>query len=266
MDKVVSIYSANELRNKSLFKFLSEDIVTQTETLQQELATEEELARQLETEQRDRDAADAAASARAMDSTDSDVHLVHQLEKASHGVDEILPLVEKLGLTVMDFAGKSLPQHMEGKALGPPTVSPFLALLEDAFHEMEGKAKAVRRPTRMSRRTPLRMASRQPPTRALRCCCPPPLRSLPSLWVSAEHESRACALCRRSLSKHARRQCPRRRRRRRSLRRPRRRSCRTALQFCALRRSLALWRWRRTPPRCCKMTRRSGCFRWVDQR
>ena len=143
VDKVVSIYSANELRNKSLFKYVTEDIEGHKDSLQTELAAEEAAAIALEAEHVAHDAADAAASAKSLESSEAEAHLVHQLERASAGVEAILPLVEKLGLSCMDATSTLLPQHMAGQSLAPPTVPAFLALLEDALHKVLGRATTV---------------------------------------------------------------------------------------------------------------------------
>ena len=173
VDKVVSIYSANELRNKSLFKFVTEDIVLQTETLQTELAAEEALATQLEDEQEARDSSDAAAAASSIEASASGEHLIHQLEKASAAVDTILPLVEKLGISCMDAAHITLPQHMEGKAIAPPTVPAFLALLEDALHHVLSSASAI-----VQARAPVKPVSDDDSKRAP---TPPPEEVTPTL-------------------------------------------------------------------------------------
>ena len=143
VDKVVSIYSANELRNRSLFRFVSEDLSGQAEVLQTEVDIESAKAAAIEAEQKARDDADAAASAKVIESNEGSALLVQQLETASAAVDKILPLVEKFGLFCMDAQAASLPQHMAGKSLDPPTVPAFLALLEDALHGVLGRANVI---------------------------------------------------------------------------------------------------------------------------
>ena len=128
---------------RSLFKFVTEDVVLQEETLQQELATEEALAAQLESEQVAHDAADAAQQTKRVGDVDAGAHLVTQLAKASESVDAVLPLVERLGLLCMEASKISLPQHMQGQAVAPPAVPAFLAFMEDALHAVMNRAKAV---------------------------------------------------------------------------------------------------------------------------
>lgn len=141
--KVVSIYSANELRNKSLFKFVTEDIESQKEALQVALENEEMLAAALEAEQTAHDTADAAADAERISAGEAGEHLEWQLGQASKGVDAILPILNKLGLATFDSAGLSMPQHMKDKELGPQAVPAFLALLEDALHAVLNSAAIV---------------------------------------------------------------------------------------------------------------------------
>lgn len=143
VDKVVSIYSANELRNKSLFKFVTEDIESQKEALQVALENEEMLAAALEAEQTAHDTADAAADAERISAGEAGEHLEWQLGQASKGVDAILPILNKLGLATFDSAGLSMPQHMKDKELGPQAVPAFLALLEDALHAVLNSAAIV---------------------------------------------------------------------------------------------------------------------------
>lgn len=143
VDKVVHLYSANELRNKSLFKFVTEDVVLQTDTLANDLEAEEGLATQIEAEQASRDSGDAFAKQSAIDAVEAEEHLVEQLEKAGKAVDEVLPKVEKLGYTVMAASEVSVPQHMEGTALQGATVPAFLALLEDGLHRLLSRSSAI---------------------------------------------------------------------------------------------------------------------------
>ena len=143
VDKVVSIYSANELRNKSLFKFVTEDVVMQTETLQVEVQAEEEMAAKLEAEQAAQDASDAAAVAKRIETAEAEQHLDERLIVASKAVEGVLPLVEKLGLGMMSAAEIKMPQHMEGKDLGAPNVLEFLALIEDSFGSLFTTASLI---------------------------------------------------------------------------------------------------------------------------
>ena len=133
MDKVVSIYNANELRNKSLFKFVTEDTVGQTEALKAEVEELEALAEKLEKEQHAQDAADALSAAQRIEESEAEESLTHRLEVASDAVAAILPLLEKLGIFTMAEAQIAMPQHLELKGLGPPSVPEFLALLEDSL-------------------------------------------------------------------------------------------------------------------------------------
>jgi len=143
VDKVVSIYSANELRNKSLFKFVTEDVVRQTEALQVEVTEAEELAAKLEAEQTAQDTDDANAAAKRIETADNARHLDERLQVAGKAVEGILPLVEKLGLGMMSAANVTMPQHLEGKSLGAPSVPEFLALIEDAFGTLLSTASLI---------------------------------------------------------------------------------------------------------------------------
>jgi len=143
VDKVVHLYSANELRNKSLFKFVTEDVVLQTETLEAELAEESAQATRLEAEQAAADTEDAKMAQQRLEASEAQHRLDANLEKATKAVDEILPLVDKLGLQVMDKVGVKLPQHMEGVPVAPPTVEPFLNLLEEATHTIMNQADQI---------------------------------------------------------------------------------------------------------------------------
>jgi len=139
VDKVVSIYSANELRNKSLFKFVTEEVVLRTETLEAELREDEATASKLEVAIAQSDNTDAAAASEALEAAEHEAQLAAQLEHASSAVDALLPLVEKLGAAI-DIR---LPQHLEGVPLGGPAVAEFLALVEDRLHETLNAATSI---------------------------------------------------------------------------------------------------------------------------
>jgi len=143
VDKVLSIYSANELRNKSLFKFVTEDIVLQTETLQAELATEETRAENLQAEAAARDVADARHATTLIDVNEREVIVARQLRTANASVEAVLPLVEKAGALVLEGVAGQLPHHLQDKALAPNAVPEYLALLEDALDELLGRAAGV---------------------------------------------------------------------------------------------------------------------------
>jgi len=143
VDKVLSIYSANELRNKSLFKFVTEDIVLQTETLQAELATEEMRAEHLQAEAAARDVADAQHAAALIDVNEREVVVARQLQTANASVEAVLPVVEKAGALVLEGVAAQLPHHLQGKALAPNAVPEYLALLEDALDELLRRAAGI---------------------------------------------------------------------------------------------------------------------------
>ena len=143
VDKVVSIYSANELRNKSLFKYVTEECVKQAEALQAEVDQDEALAARLEAEQVAGDAKDAQDAASRIVRAEMEEHLSSRLEVADKAVSAILPLVEKLGLYTMDATSVTLPQHLQGKTISSPEVPEFLALLEDSLGALISRASSI---------------------------------------------------------------------------------------------------------------------------
>ena len=166
VDKVVSIYSQNELRNKSQFKYVTEELVGKIETLQAELAAEENEAKVIEAEQAAHEEGDASASARSIEASETQMHLASQLERACSHVENVLPLVEKLGIEAMHAANQAMPQHLDGKALAPPTVPAFLELLEDALDAVMNRALHVvseRKPPEPVTEEEVRAAEEAPP-------------------------------------------------------------------------------------------------------
>ena len=143
VDKVVSIYSANELRNKSLFKFVTEECTLQEETLQAEVLAEEAAAERLEAEIIAHDAKDASDAASRIEASEAQQALDTKLDAAERAVESIMPVVEKFGLFAMDAASVELPQHLQGKSLSPPEVTEFLALLEDSLGALLSRASHV---------------------------------------------------------------------------------------------------------------------------
>ena len=143
VSKVVQLFSSNELRNSTLFKFVTEDNELQKEMLQAEVDALEAEEAKLQFEINAQMDADTAQQYKGMLGGDLEEHLEHQLAAANKQVDAILPKVEVIGTTLMEMAGVNLPQHMEGKPLDGMTVPPFLALLEDALGEVQGRMKAI---------------------------------------------------------------------------------------------------------------------------
>jgi len=147
VDKVVSIFSANELRNKSLFQYVTEDVVLQTETLEAELGAELALVAKLEAEQATADAAHAASATSTMVAVEALAVFEKQLEHMSRAVDTVIPNVEMIGMAV----DLQLPQHISEKLpLAPPSVPEFLAIFEDKLHVILNTARHV-----VNRRAPL---------------------------------------------------------------------------------------------------------------
>jgi len=140
VNKVLEIFTANELRNKSIFKYVTEDVTKQIEALETALEAERALEAKLDAEQAAIDDADRAAAVSAALAMDGQAAFEKHLEHMSRAVESILPTVEAVGSAVH----LELPQHMAEKLpLAPPSVPEFLAILEDQLDQIVNTARQI---------------------------------------------------------------------------------------------------------------------------
>ncbi|KAL3927471.1 MAG: hypothetical protein SGPRY_002809 [Prymnesium sp.] len=130
VDKVVAIYREKEARNKSLYKYVTEDVVMQMEKVEHEL-----LQLQQEAAMREAGAVESEASSKGNEASSTEVDKYVEMEtlraRSEMTFETLIPLLEKLGC----FLEISLPRHMVGKPLTPVTLEAFLTRLEEAMDE-----------------------------------------------------------------------------------------------------------------------------------
>jgi len=138
VEKVVAIYREKEARNKSLYKYVTEEAVQELETVDANVAR-----LQAEATQREAEAAvrEESAAKESLLATEADKYEETEaaMLKNEGTVDAVLPLWEKLGGQLQVV----LPRHMEGKALSLVTLSEYLTAVEEALDSKISDAHGI---------------------------------------------------------------------------------------------------------------------------
>ncbi|KAL1514615.1 hypothetical protein AB1Y20_003709 [Prymnesium parvum] len=138
VEKVVAIYREKEARNKSLYKYVTEDVVVEMEKVEEEVSRLQQEASLREAALAEPDDLASAADVPASD-TGKPEERVGVISGVEATIEAVLPLFEQLG----GVLNVSLPRHMQGKPLTLMTLEPFLTHMEEAMDDAISAAHCI---------------------------------------------------------------------------------------------------------------------------